>query len=100
MTFNIGDLVRIVPPPVSTSTEPYELIGRIGTITGLSGREHAIGGPCWDITLADGEFVWASQMCLRLIPGDSEGRKVVDWNWRDLVAKRPSEIAQIDLETR
>lgn len=89
MTFKVDDMVRIVAPPVHLTVEPYQLIGSVGTITGPAGWAHRSGGTCWDIKLPNGEIVWACEACMRLIPGDTEGRKVVDWNWRDLASKRP-----------
>lgn len=90
MKFKINDLVRIVNAP-SPLPGDAPFIGKVGTIRGIADESVAARyqrGPYWAVDLANevsrGDL-WVSEACLRLIPGDTEGRKVVDWNWREMV---------------
>jgi hypothetical protein len=98
MTFKIGDMVRIVAPPNDRYPSDESLIGKAGTIVSATEFVHPEGGQYWQVDVNDSIDTYAAvtQICPRLIPGDPEGRKVVDWNWRDLISKQPALMPQFD----
>lgn len=77
-------MVRIVAPQgyFSACDDIRLIIGKAGTIKRL---HHEVGphGPYWDVKLADGAAVWVAQSCMRLIPGDTDGRQLVRWDQCD-----------------
>lgn len=95
MNFKIGDLVQIVSGitfrvDLNTNSlvcEGRHTIGMVGTVI-----DCWPSGECYDVKVAHGETISCGASVLRLIPGDTEGRQLVDFDWRSLVTKQP-EIA-------
>lgn len=93
MTFKRGDMVRLIDPGSNTLLpSDQKHVGKVGTVLSLATDHHSTWphAPYYTIRLANGQQGWAAERCMRLIPGDPEGREVVDWNWRDMLSKQPA----------
>lgn len=88
--FKIGDMVRIVSGKTYLGgVECGSRIGQAGTVVGTTQITFLPDGIAWKVALAHGGTMWAATVCLRLIPGDQQGRTLVEWDWRELTSKQP-----------
>lgn len=92
----IGDLVEILDARDKGEKCDWVQVGMCGQIVDSLGWRYT-----WS-SVPDRTFFWVvsvggqwfdiDQSILRVIPGDSDGRQVTDFDWRELVEKQP-EIA-------
>jgi hypothetical protein len=89
--FKAGDLVAITNADDCGELAQWVRAGMCGEIIGFYGLKTHVSGlvyPYWNV-LVDGVRLFVSENVLRKIPGDTEGRKTVEWDWRSLTEKRP-----------
>lgn len=87
MNFKVGSLVTVIDASSAEAVLSWVRAGMIGEIIGDPHRQESTTfGVCnfWPVRIRD-TGMWICEYKLRLIPGDSAGRQVVDWNWRTLV---------------
>jgi hypothetical protein len=84
MKFKVGSLVEIIDGYCPFPGYEWVRPGLVGEIVAYVGPLflHYI---YWEVKFPQG-IVTSAQEVLRLIPADPEGRQVVEWNWRELVA--------------